>query len=126
MWETVVPIWIHRKRPLRIFAVGFADAVYLSRCYRLCVSMGTALGENARERSDWSAAVSAQIDAERNARNMSQAEVYRAAGIPRGTYQRLENGKRVPDMTRLARICGALGMKVSVLMQRAEERMTKP
>jgi hypothetical protein len=26
-------------------------------------------------------------------------------------------------MTQLARICGAFGMKVSVLMQRAEERL---
>jgi transcriptional regulator with XRE-family HTH domain len=38
------------------------------------------------------------------------------------TYLRLERGDRVPDITQLARICGALGLPLSVFLARVEER----
>lgn len=44
------------------------------------------------------------------------------SGIPRSTYIRLETGKRVADITQLARIAGALGISVSTFLERVEAR----
>lgn len=79
--------------------------------------------DNARERSDWSEAVAAQIRAERAAAGLTQAQVYEPAGLPRSTYLRIEKGTRVADTTQLARILGVLGLRMSVFFARVEDRL---
>lgn len=79
--------------------------------------------DNARERSDWSEAVAAQVRAERAAAGLTQAQVYEPAGLPRSTYIRVEKGTRVADTTQLARICNVLGLRMSEFFARVEGRL---
>lgn len=80
------------------------------------------MSDNKREESPWSIATSAQIRAERAAAGLTQAQMIELSGIARSTYIRLEKGERVPDVTQLARICGALKIPLSVFLQRVENR----
>ena len=85
-----------------------------------------AMTDNARERSAWSDAVSAQIRAERAAAGLTQADVVKRSGIPRSTYIRIESGSRVPDVTQLARLCDSWGLGLSEFFRRVEGRMVTP
>ena len=80
---------------------------------------------NARERSRFSEAIAAEIRAERARVERTQQDVFEEAGIPRATYIRIENAKRVPDTTQLARICQALGIPMSELIVRAERGLAE-
>jgi transcriptional regulator with XRE-family HTH domain len=80
------------------------------------------MSDNKREQSPWSIATSAQIRAERAAAGLTQAQMVELSGISRSSYIRLEKGERVADITQLARICGALGLPLSVFLARVEER----
>ena len=71
----------------------------------------------------WTAAVAETIRAERAASRKTQAEVARAAGIPRVTYIRYETGERVPNLAKLIQIAGGLGMEFSTFVARAEARV---
>ena len=75
---------------------------------------------NLRERSEWSDAVAAEIRAQRARAKLTQAEVIERSGLGASTYVRIEQGKRVPDVTQLWRICRALGVQPSELVARAE------
>ena len=75
---------------------------------------------NLRERSEWSDAIAAEIRAQRARANLTQAEVIERSGLGTSTYTRIEQGKRVPDVTQLWRICQALGVPPSELVARAE------
>lgn len=75
---------------------------------------------NLRERSEWSDAVAAEIRAQRARAKLTQAEVIERSGLGASTYVRIEQGKRVPDVTQLWRICQALGVPPSELVARAE------
>ena len=75
-----------------------------------------------RERTPWSDAVSAQIRAERAAKQWTRLEMATASGIPVSTYRRLETAERVADASQLARLCGALGMPLSEFFRRVEQR----
>lgn len=76
---------------------------------------------NLRERSEWSDAVAAEIRAQRARAKLTQAEVIERSGLGASTYVRIEQGKRVPDVTQLWRICQALGVPPSELVARAEQ-----
>lgn len=82
------------------------------------------MGTNSRQVGAWSDALAAQIRAERAASGMTQAELIARAGMSRSTYLRIEAGTRVPDVTDLARIAFALGLPLSTLIRRAEDRLT--
>lgn len=84
-------------------------------------TMGTT--GTARERSDWSDAVAAQIRAERAAAGKTQAQVYETAGISRSAYLRIEKGTRVVDVSQLARICAVLNLGLSTFFERVEDRL---
>ena len=79
--------------------------------------------DNARERSDWSEAVAAQVRAERAAAGLTQAQVYEPAGLPRSTYIRIEKGTRVADTTQLARILSVFDLRMSEFFRRVEGRV---
>lgn len=68
-------------------------------------------------------ATAAQIRAERAAMGVAQDEMARQAGIPRSTYIRIEQGKRVVDVTQLARLCGVYRLPLSEFMQRVQARV---
>lgn len=76
-----------------------------------------------RASDEWSSAIAAQIRAERAALGVTQVELLTRANLPKSTYIRIETGERAPDVTQVAKIAGALGMSVSTLIQRAEERV---
>jgi len=76
-----------------------------------------------RALDEWSNAIAAQIRAERAAAGITQVELFSRANLPKSTYIRIETGKRAPDMTQVAKIAHALGIPVSVLIQRAEGRV---
>lgn len=79
--------------------------------------------DTSRERSPWSDAVAAQIRAERAAKGWTQDQMIERSGIPRSTYIRLEKGIRVADATQMARVCGALGLRLSEFWVRVEQRL---
>lgn len=79
--------------------------------------------DNARERSQWSEAVSAQIRAERAASDLTQADVVKRSGIARSTYVRIEAGTRVPDVTQVAQLCEVWGIGLAEFFGRVESRM---
>lgn len=79
--------------------------------------------DTSRERSPWSDAVAAQFRAERAAKGWTQEQMSERSGIPRSTYIRMEKGARVADTTQIARVCGALGLRLSEFFQRVEQRM---
>jgi len=67
--------------------------------------------------------VAAQIRAERAAAGIPQSEVMRRSGIARSTYIRIEAGVHIADTTEMARIAQALGVPLSELFRRVEDRM---
>lgn len=77
---------------------------------------------NARERNDWTDAVSAQVRAERAASGLTADALADRAGMSRMTYRRIAAADRVPDMAQIERICDALGIRVSTFIARVEER----
>ena len=78
---------------------------------------------SAAERSDLSVAVAAQIRAERAARGWTQAQVEQASGLPHSTYVRIESGSRVVNVSQLHRLARTFGIRPSVLIQRAYDRI---
>ena len=115
MWSTLVPKWEHVK---------WANEYQCG--YRKCPWWITLVGmvnDNARERSAFSDAVAAQVRAERAARQMTQAALVEASGIPRSTLIRIESGARVADSTQLHRLTLALGLSLSEFFERVESRL---
>lgn len=80
---------------------------------------------NARQPSETSRAIAAQIRAERAAANLTKDDVLKAAGISRTTYYLLESGERTLDVTQLANICRAIGISMGTLLERAERRASE-
>lgn len=68
-------------------------------------------------------AVAATLRAERAAASMTQAELAKRAGLGYQTVIRLEKGTRSPTVEQLARLCSALGLSMSELVERAERRL---
>lgn len=62
------------------------------------------------ERTPWSQTAARHLRAERAFRGLTQARMVKDSGIPRTTYVRLEAGKRVMDVSQMARVCKALGI----------------
>lgn len=118
---TLVPKWIHFKHLGQESRYLHGYLRYLRWGYGVLMN-----ATNARERSAWSDAIADEIRAERARAHLTQKDVFEAAGIPRATYLRIETGQRVADTTQLARICLALGLKVSTLTARAEDAMDQP
>jgi DNA-binding XRE family transcriptional regulator len=83
---------------------------------------GLHMGDNARERTQWSVAVAAQVRAERAAGGWTQMEIVRRTGLSRSTYMRIESGKHVADTSELARICAGVGITLSEFFRRVEDR----
>ncbi len=53
----------------------------------------------------------------REAKGMSQGDIYRATKIERAYISNLESGKQNPTLETIAKIAKALGVEVSELMQ---------
>ena len=70
-----------------------------------------------------SQAVSATLRAERAAAQMTQAELAERSGLGYQTVMRLEKGERSPSVSQLAALCSALGLSMSDLVERAEQRL---
>lgn len=118
MWSTLVPKWSTRKCLRGDFSRQFWNRVYQGWRSLLFMVM-----DNARERSQWSEAVSAQIRAERAASDLTQADVVKRSGIARSTYVRIEAGTRVPDVTQVAQLCEVWGIGLAEFFGRVESRM---
>lgn len=80
---------------------------------------------DARERSEWSDAVAAQIRVERAERGWDKQTAASRAGIPRVTFLRLDNGSRVADTSQLSKMCSAFGIPMSEFFRRVEERVER-
>lgn len=80
------------------------------------------MASGTRAPSDWSRAVAAQIRAERAATGLTQAQVIERSEMARTTYLRVEDGTRPVDMTQIEAISRALGISVTTLVARAEQR----
>lgn len=76
-------------------------------------------------RTELSVAVSTTIRAERAAQKLTQEEVWTRAEMPRATFIRIESGEREPNLTQTAALASALGMTVSELVHRAEQRLAE-
>jgi len=116
----VVPKWNKCKdRSWRVAVKMFLDGypMYQIRVYLIYMATG------AREPSDFSFTVAAQIRAERAAAKLTGAEMIEASGIKRSTYLRIESGSHVADTTQIARICGVFGISLSDFFHRVEARM---
>ena len=121
MQATVVPKWNtckHRYDKSRRRS-KYLDGYLWVTGWAYRVHMAT----NSRQRSDWSDMVAAQIRAERAAADLTQREVMRRSGIAKSTYIRIEAGVHIADTTELARIAQALGVPLSELFRRVENRM---
>lgn len=118
--STVVPIWNRIKpRSARVAKKIFLDRYLQGHIWVYLLYMAT----GAREPSDYSLMVAAQIRAERAAAKLTGAEMMHKSGISRSTYLRIESGTHVADTTQLARICGALGLTLSEFFHRVEARL---
>lgn len=69
--------------------------------------------------------VAGEIRAERARQNLTQADVFTKAGMSKSAYLLIETGKRGAKMDQLEAIAGALGLRLSELIVRAEARLTK-
>ena len=114
IWGTVVPTWNERKTPRGKLLTLLG---YLSAPWRYLVGVS----DNTRERSAWSAAVAAQIRAERARASKTREQIAEASGVSLSTYRRLETGERVADTTQLARLCGAFGLAMSEFFRLVEQ-----
>lgn len=65
--------------------------------------------------------VGARLRAERNARNLSQADVERRTGIPRCRISWLENGRAAPTIETLEKVADALEIPVWWLLREGKE-----
>jgi transcriptional regulator with XRE-family HTH domain len=65
--------------------------------------------------------VGARLRAERKARNLSQADLERGCGLPRCRISWLENGRVVPTIETLEKLCGALGIPLHQLFRDVEQ-----
>jgi transcriptional regulator with XRE-family HTH domain len=74
------------------------------------------------EKSVLNTAVAAEIRAERAAKNMTAAQLAKAAGIPIGTLHRVLSGERDINVTQLGKIALAFGTTVEHIMRRAVDR----
>ena len=83
-------------------------------------------GDAGRERSDWSAAVAAQVRAERAAAQWTREELAAASGVMKQTLMRIETGQRVADVSQVGRICAALGLPLAEFFRRVEGRAQLP
>jgi len=54
---------------------------------------------------------------------MTQEEVYERAEIAPATYLRIEAGERIPNIVHLDGIAHALGIRLTTLIERAEQRL---
>lgn len=81
------------------------------------------MAANARKRSPLTAALAAQLRAERAAAGMTQAELAHAAGISRVQLARIEGGERTLDVAQAADLSRALGLTLVEFVQRAEARV---
>lgn len=70
-------------------------------------------------------AVAATLRAERAAAQLSQRELAERAGIGYQTVMRMEKGDRPAALTvgHLAAVCAVLGLSISELVERAEQRL---
>ena len=74
------------------------------------------------EKSVLNAAVAAEIRAEKAAKNMTAADIAKAARIPVGTLSRVLTGERDINVTQLGKIARAFGTTVEHIMSRAVDR----
>lgn len=70
-----------------------------------------------------SQAVSATLRAERAAARLTQTELAERSGLGYQTVMRLEKGERSPSVAQLAALCSVLGLSMSELVERAEQRL---
>ncbi len=70
-------------------------------------------------------ALAAEIRAERGARDLTQQDVYEAAGLSRSAYWHIETARRQPDAAQIEAICQALRVAPSELFRRAEVRANR-
>lgn len=116
-----MPTWTHVKYP-KCPIWGNEHRYRYKRC-PWWITLAGMVNDNRRERSDFSDAVAAQVRAERAARQMTQAGLVEASGIPRSTLVRIESGTRVADTTQLHRLTEALGLSLSEFFRRVEDRL---
>lgn len=81
------------------------------------------MAQTTREQSPLSAAVAAQVRAERAAAGLSREQACALTHLPMSTYRRVESGERVATITQLANIAAGFGMRTSELLERAERRV---
>lgn len=56
-------------------------------------------------------------------RRLSQDDMAMLTGMGTATYQRIDTGERVPDVSQLHRIAAALGVRPSELVRMVEVRL---
>lgn len=78
----------------------------------------------ARERSELSEAIAAQIRAERSAARLTVEQTAKQAGIPYATYRKLEDGRGTVDAEQLSRLCRKVyGITLREYFSRVEQRL---
>ena len=78
---------------------------------------------NAATVSTMVTAVAEQLRAERAAVGLTIDALAKRAGLGRNTIMRFESGERTPDVAQLDAITGALGLSITTLMLRAQDRV---
>ena len=96
--------------------------LYLRPSWVFYVGMTLNKGQVARETTPLTLAIAKQIKAERNAAGMSQQELATRASMSITTLRRVETGSRPPTVGQVADVADALGISLSTLICRAEER----
>lgn len=125
MWITLVPTWNTVKHPGRITYAGsrYLPTYRLGYLRSLWWDYSPYMASNTRERSPWSDAVAALVRAERAHKDWTQLQMVKETGLSRSTYMRIESGEHIADASELARICAALGIRLSEFFRRVEERI---
>lgn len=75
--------------------------------------------------SDYARAFAAEIRAERSAQGMTQAQLAKSSRLGLSTIGRIEKEQRDASTTQLWQICRALGMTITELSERAEDRLRR-
>lgn len=70
----------------------------------------------------WDEAAAQTIRAERAVAKLSQAELADRAGLARSSYIRYEKGERIPNIAQLAAIAQGLGISMTTLVMRIDDR----
>jgi len=86
-----------------------------------CMTMGS----NARKRGDYSAAIAAQLRAERAAQGLTQEQLASKAGMGRQMLMRIEKEERVADVSQVADLVAALGIGLVEFFERTEARLAQ-